>query len=279
MVVDVDALLLRQHLYALQTQADALAAHKNTLAQRTRLERNASEVQQLLVDERVARQTQEEERDHAWGALLAFHGAAHEREALQQLATHRMQARCDARYDARESAARRVDESREALERQRGAEQMRQERERSIREAHEREAAVVAKRQRAEMMRAARAYIAGSETRDRASVTQEEVTAMEALRAAELRGRDEANALAYERFINSDEQKQIVAERERKAAEERAAALRKEAEFRRDQGRMVKNCTHSRAGTSVFLGPLAKKMCLICKVKFDDSQGIYIRMP
>jgi hypothetical protein len=54
--------------------------------------------------------------------------------------------------------------------------------------------------------------------------------------------------------------------------------IRKENEFKRDQQRLVSRCTHSRAGTSVFTGTFAKKLCLICRVKFDDVQGIYVRM-
>lgn len=164
-------------------------------------------------------------------------------------------------------------------DRLRGREELKKAREAAAQEWRERQAVLEERRKEEESYRAARTFVQGEELRQRQALHGLQDVELKNILLELKEGEAEAHRLEYERFINSDEQKRIVAEREAKIHAEREAQIKKDKEFKKEQLRMVTRCTHSRLGTSVFIGPLAKKMCLICKIKFDEGKGIYVRMP
>jgi hypothetical protein len=278
--VDLEALLTRRHLYLLH-QIEATYETKQThLARQDRLDRNAAQVEVLSIDERVARDEIEHvSEDIARGIVEAHRTLVQEHVTQRDVALRRQQERCDVKFGRRSDIIHSVDERAFAADLQHGREQMRREREENKIAVAEREAIVARRRQRDDELRTARVYMIGEEARLRRLIVETaHDDAVAALWTSRSASEEFAKAAEYERWLNSDEQKQLVADQERKIAEEKAAMIRKENEFKRDQQRLVSRCTHSRAGTSVFTGTFAKKLCLICRVKFDDVQGIYVRM-
>ncbi|ESL06150.1 hypothetical protein TRSC58_06181 [Trypanosoma rangeli SC58] len=129
-----------------------------------------------------------------------------------------------------------------------------------------------------ETLRAAVAFLLGMQTRERQAEVAEEEAAWAALCAQELTDRAEAERLAYENFMNTPEQVALRKERERLEAAANRAAARRLKQFLKEQEHLVKSCTHARGNVSFFEGALAKKLCVSCGVKFDETLGYYVRM-
>lgn len=147
-------------------------------------------------------------------------------------------------------------------------------------EAAARDAAVLARRSEAGSMRGARAFVAGEERRARDAIIAEYEgpSSVAFLWSEKVRLMDEGRMAEHAAFLNTFEQRELVAQRERAAKASQQAEERRRQAFLRDQRRMVEDCKHSRTHQSVFVGALAKRMCLMCKVKFDEKLGIYVRM-
>ncbi|RNF00469.1 hypothetical protein TraAM80_07578 [Trypanosoma rangeli] len=129
-----------------------------------------------------------------------------------------------------------------------------------------------------ETLRAAVAFLLGMQTRERQAEAAEEEAAWAALCAQELTDRAEAERLAYENFMKTPEQVALRKERERLEAAANRAAARRLKQFLKEQEHLVKSCTHARGHVSFFEGALAKKLCVSCGVKFDETLGYYVRM-
>lgn len=61
------------------------------------------------------------------------------------------------------------------------------------------------------------------------------------------------------------------------AVAERRAERQKQ-ELRKEQQKLISRCTHSRNGKSVFAGAFPKKICYLCKIKYDPLLGLLVPM-
>lgn len=246
----------------------------------SRLEVNAAEVLDLNITERVCRDERDSEEAHSRAVLKqAWQRLVLDSDQASGLATTRAEERCLRRFERREAAVSSADAAREEKERQAGRAQQKAEAEAYAIHAAASEARRLAREAREADFRKSRVFIVGNELRGREETVSQEAKRWVQIVEGAAKGVVEAEQRAKERYLASDEYRQAVADRERKIAEAEALELKKQNEFRREQAKLVNRCTHSRNGTSVFVGPLAKKMCLICKVKWDDAANCYIKMP
>ena len=246
----------------------------------SRLEVNAAEVLDLTITERVCRDEREADEAHSRSILKqSWTRVVEDRATATGLASSRAEERCYRRFERREVAVSSADAAQEAIERLNGRTQWKAEAEAYAIHVAASEGRRLAREQREADFRKARVFINGNELRGREDFVSQEAKKWASIVDGVARGAVEAEQRAKERYLNSDEYKQAVAERERKIAEAEALEIKKQNDFRREQAKLVNRCTHSRSGSSVFVGPLAKKMCLICKVKWDDAANCYIKMP
>ena len=123
---------------------------------------------------------------------------------------------------------------------------------------------------------AAQVFLISDELRQRRNMAELEERAL--LGLLEASGRDGV-ARYWERDLDA-----LVADAEhlkQSALGSAEAARRAEklaAEMRKEQQRLIQKCTHSRNGKSVFGGAFPKKLCLVCKVKFDPTIGMLVPM-
>jgi hypothetical protein len=127
-----------------------------------------------------------------------------------------------------------------------------------------------------EGFRAVKAYVEGDQTRRRTSLETEEGHAWHHFQLQFKAGINEVHALRQQRL-------ELEKSLRKRAEDDSAEAARKirerqEGEVRKEQTRLAMKCTHSRNGSSVFVGPFPKKMCLLCKVKLDAKTGLLYQM-
>ncbi|EAN76400.1 hypothetical protein, conserved [Trypanosoma brucei brucei TREU927] len=133
------------------------------------------------------------------------------------------------------------------------------------------------KREQENTVRAACAFVMGTEVRYRRGVVAEESDAWEELWRKEREEREEAERIAYENFYNSPEQVILREERERVEGKLRQKYERQMVRHLKEQEQIVKSCKHGRGNTSIFEGPKASKKCASCGVSFDKDLGYYVR--
>jgi hypothetical protein len=244
----------------------------------TRLLLNHAAAHALECDERLSREEIELLCQDSYEVALTMIAAIFQKQHNMAVMRLRHDEHCATIFDAKMRRDAESDAAREAQDMQRGRDELKRQRELDDLRAAQRTADVLMRQKIADSFRAAQAFIMGKETRDRSELTAERDLAHKKFWRILRKSEKEARELEQLSFENSDSQKQLQAERERKLAEERQAAAKRELEFKKEQHRLVNKCIHSRTGTSVFLGPQPRKVCLICRVKFDEGLGIYTRM-
>ena len=144
--------------------------------------------------------------------------------------------------------------------------------------AEERELGVLGRRREQESLRAALAFVEGEERRERTEIeklfTADGPQKRKWLAQAIADGR-----VAEELALHSGEARRLEEEAARvKLEAEKIQEAKRRAEFNKEQQLMKNSCTHSRSGTSVFVGTTSKNVCLVCKVKFDTRKKLYVRL-
>jgi hypothetical protein len=183
---------------------------------------------------------------------------------------------CVSRHHQNLADMERNDIARELKSREQGKQQLAEEQERVRGEVRRREEA--RRRLREDMVgfRAAGVFLIAEEGRQRAMLADERLRQLGDAR--KLFSDDEFAAM---KAVAAREAREEAARQEVIAAAKREAASLDEkrmAEVHRRQQKLIGRCTHARNGTSVFVGPYPKKMCLICRIKLDPISGLYIIM-
>ena len=243
-----------------------------------RLSQNKVSVHALESDERLDREDIELMLDLGYDMVRQAVEDAWQSHRNLSVMRSRREERCDRLFTPRIQREIDSDMLQEKQERANGRTLLCQEREMIVKHAAQRNADVLQRQKEADSVRTAQAFVAGEETRDRASILKEQEGALRSLVVQQRRDEVSARQLEQLNFENSDEQRRLAADREKKATEERQVAMKRELEFKKEQHRLVTKCTHSRTGGSVFVGPVPRKVCLVCRVRLDEATGIYVRM-
>ena len=201
-----------------------------------------------------------------------------QREGEKKLKYERLISRCDDKHGSNLRRDMTLEKQIEHADLEEGRRALKDERRRAAEEQKEREKTIEKRRAERESLGKALAFISGEETRGRYALNQEQVGAWRDFLQAERHGLENLDSEIAARWLATDEGRAQRAAEEAKAEEQRKAALKKEQDFKKEQHRLKNKCTHSRNGTSVFVGAFPKKMCLICKVKYDATTGLYHAM-
>ncbi|RNF00366.1 uncharacterized protein Tco025E_08811 [Trypanosoma conorhini] len=235
--------------------------------------KNASERREVEREESIAREELTADAASFLAALREWQA-----EARGEIAANRPLSLLLERLQRRATAQQRRHEAHEAALREEGRVEWRREVEEKARLQAYEAALMQWRREGEETLRAAVAFLLGMQTRERRAEEAAQDAAWTALCTQESADRAEAERLAYENFMNTPEQVALRKERERLEAAANRAAARKLKQFLKEQEHLVKSCTHARGHASFFEGPLAKKLCVSCGVKFDETLGYYVRM-
>ncbi len=224
------------------------------------------------------------EREMIVAAFLDFFDLLRGRiEFIEQRRQHQMPiharaaaGHCISLQQAREMDNARRDADQERRCREQGRRDLDAEREQRRADAKRREDD--ARRLREDMVgfRAAGVFLVAEETRQRSHLDGDYATQLAAMR----RRFAEEEALSMRGVAEREAREERARQEVLAAAKKEAAALEEKrmAEVQRRQHKLLSKCTHARNGQSVFLQPYPKKMCLLCRIKFDPLSGTFIPM-
>lgn len=225
-----------------------------------------------------------EERDsrvdieHDWYDLfereVGYRQLTIERCQVAALKKERRQESCDVKYGRYMSWSEQRDDVNEDWFREDGKRLLQESRDWDIQHAIRQQERRRQMRADMEGFKAAAAFIEGDETRNRQSISQSfELFLKQARQDIARKEKDLLQDV-------EDAKLRVVRERQEQEAAASAAMdaarMKHEDKVKKEQQRLMNRCTHSKNGKSVFLGPFAKKTCLMCKVKVDPVSGLLV---